>query len=271
MDLTPDPKVVSKLALGCDFQHFNCGHADHVSCSRVIDGQLSIICGACFALVVDEDQKVRSRSNPIQLNISCEMCGGSSSVRFNIDLGLGICDYCTDQNEQLSEKAERERTPRVDIFPDEIIPSLLYMGCKDSAYNLSGLLSRSIRRVLICCERLPAYHTHSTPLILYHRIPIADSLAQGLSSYLPSALAFIAQGVMLGEATLVHCNAGVSRSGAIVTEWIRQTVPSVGRSTDLAIEAGKQRRSWLHPNSNFVAQLKLMESEEKRNDELSIT
>ncbi len=73
--------------------------------------------------------------------------------------------------------------------------------------------------------------------------------------FLPSALAFIAQGALAGQPTLVHCNAGVSRSGAVVVEWLRRTEASVGGSVAEALALAKSKRPIITPNSNFITQL----------------
>ena len=47
-----------------------------------------------------------------------------------------------------------------------------------------------------------------------------DSLDQNLLEYLPSAFQFIQGAIDRGEAVLVHCNAGVSRSGSVCVAWL---------------------------------------------------
>ena len=72
---------------------------------------------------------------------------------------------------------------------------------------------------------------------------------------LPSAAP---QGVAAGEGVLVHCNAGVSRSGAMVVEWTRRTSPGCGGGVSAALAAVKARRPIVTPNSNFVRQLETL-------------
>ena len=69
---------------------------------------------------------------------------------------------------------------------------------------------------------------------------------------MPTALAFIAQGALKGQRTLVHCNAGVSRSGSIVVEWLRRTA---ALSLLDAWAAARGVRPCITPNSNFLRQL----------------
>lgn len=69
---------------------------------------------------------------------------------------------------------------------------------------------------------------------------------------MPDALAFIAQGALKGEKVLVHCNAGISRSGTVTVEFIRRAVPL---SLMDAYAAARCARDIIRPNSNFVNQL----------------
>lgn len=62
-------------------------------------------------------------------------------------------------------------------------------------------------------------------------------------------LAFIAQGALKGEKTLVHCNAGVSRSGSVVIEFLRRSVPL---SFIDSYGAARGARPIIRPNSNFI-------------------
>ena len=57
---------------------------------------------------------------------------------------------------------------------------------------------------------------------------------------------------MKGERTLVHCNAGVSRSGSVVVEFLRRVVPL---KLEDAYAAARGARQIIRPNSNFIEQL----------------
>ena len=138
------------------------------------------------------------------------------------DIALPVCDACVDDSRTQERANDAMRAVPLDVEPDEVVSGLLFIGAKESAANSATLARLGISRVLICCDSLRAYHEPSESL-RYHRLPIADSLAQDLGRYVPTALAFIAQGALKGQRTLVHCNAGVSRSGSIVVEWLRRT------------------------------------------------
>jgi hypothetical protein len=236
-----------------DFTHPQCGHNDAMfTVTRLVNGTPTIICQNCYDFYAEEDRL--AQLSPIVLH-SCLFCDSSVDVREDRDVGGHVCDQCRMENLRLLNIAERNRTPASDLLPDEMAPGV-FMGCKDCAYNLSGLKSKGITRVLICCAVLPAYHLDTTDGIRYHRIPMHDSLAQNLASYLQSARAFIAQGLLEGEGCLVHCNAGASRSGAVISDWLLESKVIPSGMIEDAIAHGKERRRQFHPNSNFIDQLR---------------
>ena len=193
-----DDSVVTNLGHKVDFSSPACGHVGcNFTATRMINDTPTVICESCFQLTLKEDQAARLSLSPCDENLECIMCSTHDEVRFHPDLKMGICDVCRAQNDKNEEMAECNRLPPENIVADLISP-LVYMGCKDSAYNLEGLQANGITRILICCERLPAYHP-SMASLTYHRIPLADSLAQNLMKYIPSAMAFIAQAVLAGD------------------------------------------------------------------------
>lgn len=249
-------RIVSELAR-FDFS-VTCG------CDCIVDGtvcrQGRTICGACFSSVRDEDARLRRAAVPLSQDI-CGICGIKKSCRRNIDMNMFFCDGCFEMEKRASLQLEAQQFERVFrqtiVMPDQLTDSL-FIGPKESGYSVETLKALGITQVLICCDHLPAPHAanRGDDAITYHRLPLADSLAQDLKSYLPSALAFIARGALRGEKTLVHCNAGVSRSGAIAVEWIRRTIPAVGGDLDHALAFARTKRSIITPNANFLEQLR---------------
>jgi hypothetical protein len=245
-------------------EHQNEKHLVTVSRFDLQTNNVQIICERCYFSFRDEDEREWEKKNPVLQDHttppSCLLCSKSSSVRYNTDLAMNICDSCRLQCINLLHDAETVRIPPTNVIPDEVTP-FLYIGCKDAVYNVTGLCDRNIKRVLICCDHLHPPHVSYDNQLIFHRIPIKDSLTQNLELYLPSALEFIDGGIQNGDGVLVHCNAGVSRSGAIVTEWVRRNIPDTHRDVDEAIHYVQERRR-IHPNSNFVAQLKRIQQRE---------
>lgn len=205
--LSPRPEAVATLALAVDLSP-TCGHPDtHFTVTRLVGGAPQIICQPCFALVAHEDRAARLAAVPVDPHLECFSCGRLGS-RLNADIGMGFCDACNEENEQRLLAAEASHAPAPDVVPDEVSPGVLYVGEKEAAFNRETLRRLGITRVLICCERLRAYHEPGPAEagVRYHRLPLADSLAQGLSGYLPSAHAFIADGAIADppQRTLVH-------------------------------------------------------------------
>ena len=233
----------------------SCGHSSSFTVSiPSISKKNQIVCTDCFEIALPE-LIISRRSKLAHCSGFCFQCQESTLIRHHIDTGLDFCDRCFDAISLTQDSYDKAYIPRSDFVPDEVSPGILYIGQKDCAYNRETLRSLGISRVLICCERLPAYHYPSDNTIIYHRIPLEDSLSQNLLDYLPSAMAFIAQGALCGEKVLVHCNAGVSRSGIVAVEWLRRTVPSLGGSLSSALNEARKIRNKIFPNSNFLKQV----------------
>ena len=192
--LSPDPSVVASLAVPSLSP--TCGHDDaFFTVTRVppgCDSEAEVICEACFAAVRDCDAAAR-RATSRQVAGTCFLCNGAKPVRVNEDIGIPVCDACIDESRASERAADQRRIVPLDIVPDEVMSGILFIGAKESAANAATLARLGITRVLICCDSLRAYHPPSS-LLRYHRLPLADSLAQGLRHYLPTAMAFIAQG-----------------------------------------------------------------------------
>ena len=206
------------------------------------------------------------------------------AVRADPDVQMPFCDTCRARSVAGLRAHEASAVPRAAVEPDEVVRGLLYIGPKEAANDAAMLARLGIRRVLVCCDAIRPPLAPSTvegggggggggggagsflasgptgaPALRFHRLDMRDSLAQDLTPLLPHAMAFIAEGALRGEATLVHCNAGISRSGSIVVEFLRRTQHL---SLDDALSEAKRKRSKISPNSNFLAQLRALAAAE---------
>ena len=220
-----------------------------------------IISEDCFIRCRPIFDKLRREQVPLT-DIGCIMCG-ALSARLSADLNAGVCDTCvivSKQQELAAQELLRQRDLPI-VFPDQI-SSTLFIGPKESAMNFKVLETLGIKRILVCCSHLDECFPvmDEDKKIIYHRLPLADSLDQNLLQFLPSALAFLADGERKDEKVLVHCNAGVSRSGAVVVAYLMATLFNDPNETsqnryEKAYSYAKQKRNSIFPNSNFIKQL----------------
>lgn len=228
-----------------------CGHYSTCTVTWPLEAVQSTICEACFQSRKAELNQVWVETNCRVANADCAFaCGSSAPLRLYSDLGLPICDRCMTFNTQTLLRTEAAYIPKAEVAPQRLSPEL-WIGPKEAAWSREQLRSLGIGRILVCCDSLQMYHSADSSL-RYHRLPIKDSVTQDLSHYIQPALAFIAQGKQVGTTTLVHCNAGASRSGAIAVAWLAY---SQGLSLQTALAQARLIRPQISPNSHFLAQL----------------
>jgi hypothetical protein len=238
-------------------------------------------------MLAAEQTDTETRFGPAIPGLMCITCGEDKGItRLDPDLDAGLCDSCRESSDAMlrsSESAylqEVQASRRPAVLPDEVSPGV-YVGPKESGYDREMLRNLGITHILICCTDLPAIHLDDTTL-LYHRIAIRDSLAQPVLPYLPSARKFITMALGKKEKILVHCNAGVSRSGAVAVDWMMHTrassTCSSGKSprnhanklqsidVDKVLGAARRRRPCIRKNSNFMSQLREVEKHLKEGE-----
>jgi protein-tyrosine phosphatase len=122
----------------------------------------------------------------------------------------------------------------------------VYIGDEDSARDIGVLQELGITHILIAGSYMRAYLTNMN----YKQLPLEDSLEQNLTNYLSDALAYIdnAQGKVL-----VHCAAGISRSGSIIVAYLMK---KNNTGFDTALSMARNRSSRIRPNPNFERQLR---------------
>ena len=214
-----------------------------------------IECCACFEAQRAALERAQRAALPLLPAGRCGICSAAAEEGAPLrDPGSGfpMCDACFGASISKQLDFDAKYQPDAAVVPDPVLSNVLFISAKDGQANRATLSQLGISRVLICCDKLPVYHDVASSGLRFHRLAMQDSLVQNLQAYLPSALAFIAEGALAGERTLVHCNAGISRSGAVVLAFLRAAVPL---STSEAFAAAMGARARISPNTNFLKQL----------------
>lgn len=142
----------------------------------------------------------------------------------------------------------------------EIVPQMLFMSGYMSAEDLPTLQSRSITHIVTVSGGIKPKYPH---LFEYLVLPIDDQSDQNLKQYFLKAVEFIDE-ALYGQkhnkptAVLVHCAAGISRSGGIVCAYLMW---KQRWSFDVAWKYGRSKRSVMFPNMGFQSQLKMFQAE----------
>lgn len=149
--------------------------------------------------------------------------------------------------------------------PATILPEYLYLGSQYSACNRSTLEELDISAVLVCGVNPPRFFHRSssgiwgssdstTSTIVYHRIPIDDSIDQPLLPYLPAAVQFLEHFIVhKKQRVLVHCAMGISRSAAVVIAYLMK---QHRWDYDTAKEYVQAKRPIICPNPRFAHELR---------------
>ena len=98
---------------------------------------------------------------------------------------------------------------------------------------------------------------HETELqhIEYLQVPLRDDENENLLRHISDAYAFMKR-FKSQNSIMVHCNAGISRSAAIICAFLMMDMKY---SLDKALEMVKSARSQASPNPGFLKQLKVLE------------
>ena len=227
-----------------------CGHGG--SCTVTWPGEELSICEDCFQGRKAELETLWVETNPRVSELCAFECHSGALTRLYTDLNLAICDRCMEGNKRAQAQSDAEFRPKLSEEEPQEVSRGVWIGPKEVAWNREMMRRLGICRVLVCCDSLPLYHRHD-PALTYHRLPLKDSLTQSLLPFLPPAFSFLSHGLLTSQPTLIHCNAGVSRSGAIAVAWLAH---SQSLSTADALLQATQIRPAIHPNSAFLAQLK---------------
>ena len=132
------------------------------------------------------------------------------------------------------------------------ITEIIWLGNKESAFNINELKKLGIKKVLSVIDSAPPIYDEKDE-IKQRCIKIMDSPAFNIIQYFGECLNFISG----EEKVLVHCLAGASRSATIVIAYLMWKEKM--KYTN-ALEFVKDKRLGVFPNLGFCKQLKIFES-----------
>jgi protein-tyrosine phosphatase len=135
--------------------------------------------------------------------------------------------------------------------PINQIDNLLWIGNASAAQNVDLLREKGIQNVL-CVH--PAPHGPEFDGIRRLIVPFGDLETENiLDSILEQCLTYIDSCITRGESVMVHCQAGVSRSGSIVVAYVMR---SNDWHFDQALRYCTVKRPCIWPNPGFEKQLR---------------
>ncbi|GFO45685.1 dual specificity protein phosphatase [Plakobranchus ocellatus] len=131
----------------------------------------------------------------------------------------------------------------------------LYLGGVMAALNERDLQAKSITHVLSVDEKpLPDVLTSR---LNYRHVFALDLYDFDLLSVFPESISYIDQARESGGRVLVHCQAGISRSSAVVIAYLMY---KLNMTKQKAVEYVSSIRHFIKPNDGFQEQLQLFEN-----------
>lgn len=135
---------------------------------------------------------------------------------------------------------------------DDVFEGRLYVGSVDVAGDKDLLVKTGITHIINAAYGVPCLFPDTFE---YLPIPALDRKDYDISSHISACVGFYEKAIS-GECpgkVLVHCTAGVSRSGAIAVAIVMY---SKRISYDEALLLVKTKRPSIQPNPGFAVQLK---------------
>merc|ERR1719431_1696836 len=125
----------------------------------------------------------------------------------------------------------------------------LYIGSGQSAGNRREVLSRQISCIVNATRDVPRQNWDFAEVL---RIPVSDVPSASILPYFDQVADLIESNSMRGRRTLVHCNAGISRSSSLCIAYLMKYHRMSLRS---AHDHVRSRRPIIRPNTGFWQQL----------------
>ncbi|XP_032451888.1 serine/threonine/tyrosine-interacting protein isoform X2 [Nasonia vitripennis] len=169
----------------------------------------------------------------------------------------GSDDNCADYP-KISEKLEvpKEWTYTMRRSMQEVVQGL-FLGPYSAATKskLDSLLEHGITHIVCVRQDIEAHFIKPNfpDKFKYLVLDIADNATENIIKHFKKVKSFIDEALNSGGKVLVHGNAGISRSAALVIAYLMETF---GLKQEKAYSILQQRRFCINPNDGFMAQLR---------------
>eukprot|EP01084_Bolivina_argentea_P105429 188785_1 len=141
-------------------------------------------------------------------------------------------------------------------YPSHIINDRLFLGNMDHATTKEVLKNLEITHVLNMTFQNNAFERGNDLKIQYLQCSLSDAPYESIQRYFDKGIEFIHNAMENNNKCLVHCQAGISRSSAMVIAYLMK----IRKMTyEEAYKYTQQRREVIQPNDGFIAQLQWYE------------
>ncbi|XP_073676560.1 protein phosphatase Slingshot homolog 3 [Garra rufa] len=168
----------------------------------------------------------------------------SKQVRTALEsrIGIDMKDYKEYiDNEMMVTMAQMDKPSRILDY--------LYLGSEWNAANFEELQKNNVGYILNVTMEIDNFFPES---FTYMNIRVYDVEATDLLAHWNNTYMFISEARKSGQAILVHCKMGVSRSASTVIAYLMK---QQGWTLDEALNHTRERRPIVQPNEGFLKQL----------------
>ena len=171
-----------------------------------------------------------------------------------------FCPWKQKEVAKILHETKREESENTSISePVAIIPGLLFLSSFHAASKIPVLKYHKITHVVRLCPEMLQDWTRESPDIKYTAISARDYETYDIMQHLDTVLGVMAEAAKSNTAVLVHCFAGVNRSGTLVTAaYMKHTRTPLFE----AVRYVKSKRDVLMENEGFQRQLVVWASKE---------
>ncbi|EFO83640.1 hypothetical protein CRE_02960 [Caenorhabditis remanei] len=150
----------------------------------------------------------------------------------------------------------------------EILPNL-YLSGRTVSQNCDLLKEKNIKTVINVSDREVMNYEENHPFVKNYRFySMSDTANSSFDGIIEEAVRLIHETRVRGEAVLVHCFLGVSRSATLVAFYL---ISAYGINWRDAVDYIRHRRFSANPNFGFLHQLKLYFNTKSKEFRLELT